>query len=140
MSSFFCLCSMLKQILLIFILFKMRFSCVKIILILTFSVFLVHDYLPHLHFDENSEIHSHHLGNDEQDHDDDSSLSHNIDHVFVSKKHEQLPLTFKIISVAVEPINLSAGITGSFTLKDSCEPVNPHPFLNELSPRAPPVV
>ncbi len=118
----------------------MRFAGIKFILLLTFSVFLVHDYLPHLHFDDHSEVHSHHLGNDEHDHDDDSALSHNIDHVFVSKKHEQLPLTFKIISLVVVPIDLTVDIAGSVSICDNNENIKPPPPVRELSPRAPPVV
>lgn len=116
----------------------MKITGIKLILLLTFSVFLVHDYLPHFHLNEHSGFHKHQM--EDGEHHDEPVLAHNIDHVFVGKKHEQLPLTFKIISVAVEPIDLSADLTGSFTFRDSSEPVNPAPLIRELSPRAPPVV
>ena len=115
----------------------MRLPVIKSILIITFSIFLAHDFLPHLHFDEHSEPHSHHM--DKDDHHDEPLLSHNIDHVFVSKKHEQISLIFKSISFVIIPLDLSLDQKGSVLFSNNSEPVIPPPLISSVSLRAPPL-
>lgn len=115
----------------------MRLQSVKFLLIIAFSIFLVHDFLPHLHFDEHSEPHRHHMDKDDH-HDHEPLLSHNIDHVFVSKKNEQISL-FKSISFVIIPIDLSLDEKGMVLLPDKSESLITPPLISSVSLRAPPL-
>ena len=115
----------------------MKLIGIKLLLVLTFSIFLVHDYIPHFHIDEHSEIHRHHSGSGD-DHQD-PVLSHNVDHVFVSKKHEHFPAIFKVISFTLVSLDLSVIPTKSFSYTDNCEITVSPPILSNVSLRAPPV-
>ena len=64
---------------------------------------------------------------------------HNIDHVFVSKKHEQISLIFKSISSVIIPLDLSLDQKGSVLFSDNSEPVIPPPLISSVSLRAPPL-
>ena len=62
----------------------MQINLSKIVLFLAFSVFLTHDVLPHIHFDDHAEHSTEHKAPDtEQDH---LILEHHIDENFTGNK------------------------------------------------------
>lgn len=120
----------------------MQINSIKFILLTVFTIFLVHDIIPHIHIDEHSdEYESKEMSHESNDHG--LILDHHIDDNFISKKPSNLffklsVVTFLNPNIFTNHQNIDLHTKEFQVYKKEQIPLPP--ILGSLCNKAPPII